>query len=236
MAISIKNTAASCLEASGRISIRNDIFGYIWGPMDRQLSVKSHLNLIKDTAFNLSLILVGHEPDFSGEFTVNDTVRMQAAVDVMRGLYAQVGLGVRKLYWQYIPSDDAGGYIEVDASEATELTEDWSGDNDGIDVFFVTTVTDAGGWSNTNGPCDKDEKGERTGAVMELKSTDQFTGVLLAHEVGHYLGLSHGNDKTNLMGSDVNNNGIGEIDSNSTGITPSQGDTMKAHCSIRPSC
>lgn len=233
---SIRSTADSCLGVTGTISVREDVFGYIWGPMDRTLSVKNHLDLIKDTAFNLSVILVAHENDFSGAFTSADTIRMQAAIDVMRELYAQVGLGVRKLYWQFIPTADANGYSVVNASEATDLTEDWSGDNDGIDVFFVTTVSDAGGWSKTNGSCDKDVKGERTGAVLELKSTDQFTGVLLAHEVGHYLGLSHGNDITNLMGADTDNNGIGEINSGSTGITNSQGDTMKDHCSIRSSC
>jgi hypothetical protein len=233
---SIRDTAESCLGVTGTISVREDVYGYIWGPMDRTLSVKTHLNLIKDTAFNLSVILVSHEPDFSGAFTSANTIRMQAAIDVMRGLYAQVGLGVRKLFWQYIPTADANGFSVVNASEATQLTEAWSGDNDGIDVFFVTTVSDAGGWSKTNGSCDKDVKGERTGAVLELKNSDQFTGVLLAHEVGHYLGLGHGNDITNLMGADTDNNGIGEINSGSTGITNSQGNTMKGHCSIRPSC
>src|SRR6185503_10468127 len=138
----------SCLDVtSGTIHVRQDVFGYIWGPMDRTLSVKNHLNLIKDTAFNLSVILVAHDPGFTGAFTNADTIRMQTAIDVMRELYAQAGLGVRKIYWQYIPTAQANGYSVVNASEATQLTEDWSGDNDGIDVFFVTSVSDAGGWS-----------------------------------------------------------------------------------------
>ena len=233
---SIRSTADSCLGVtSGTISVREDVFGYIWGPMDRTLSVTNHLNLIKDDAFNLSAILVAHDPSFSGAFTSGDTVRMQTAIDVMRGLYAQVGLGIRKIYWQYIPTDQANGYSVVDASEATQLTEDWSGDNDGIDLFFVTTITDAGGWSKTNGPCDKDASG-RTGAVVELKSDEDYWGILLAHEVGHYLGLSHANDIDNVMGDDSDGNGIGSIDSGSTELTNTQGDTMKNHCSIRPSC
>lgn len=233
---SIRSTADSCLGVTGTISVRKDVFGYPWGPMERTLSVKSHLDLIKDTAFNLSVILVAHDPGFAGAFSSAETISMQTAVDIMREIYAQVGLGVRKIYWQYIPTDQANGYSVVNASEATQLTEDWSGDNDGIDVFFVTTVSDAGGWSKTNGSCDKDVQGQRTGAVLEVAGSDEFLGVLLAHEVGHYLGLSHGNDITNVMGADTNMNGIGEINENSTGLTDTQGDTMKGHCSIRPSC
>lgn len=234
--LSVKSIAASCLGRTPPLSVRSDVFGYIWGPMDRTLSVKRHLELIRETAFNLSIFLVGHEPDFSGEFSPDEARRIQAAIDVMRELYAQVGLGVRTLYWRYIPTAEAGGYTVVDAPEATDLTEAFSGPNDGIDVFFVTSVTDAGGWSNVDGPCDKDAKDERTGAVLELGGSDQFMGVLLAHEVGHYLGLSHGNDITNIMGADTNNDGIGEINSGSVGITTSQGDTMKSHCSIRLPC
>lgn len=235
--ISIRERAVSCLGITGPFSVRSGLFGYIWGPMkNRRLSVRNHLALIKDKAFNLSLILVAHEPDFSGEFTRAETLRLQTAVEIMRGIYAQVGIGIRKLYWQYIPSSDAGGYSVVDRSEATDLTEDWSGANDGIDVFFVTTITDADGWSKTRGPCDKDALCGRNGAVVELLSTAQSTGVVLAHEVGHYLGLSHGNDISNVMGTDTDGDGIGETNANSTGMTPSQGDTVETHCSIRTAC
>jgi hypothetical protein len=238
MDISIKNAALLCLGVSGTVSVRRDIFGYVWGPMARTLSVKTHLTRIRTNAVNLCIFLVGHEPDFSGMFTPANAQTMQFAVDVTRELYAQVGVSVRKLFWRRIPLDEANGFNVVNASGATNLTEAFSGPNDGIDVFFVTTITDAGGWSSPNpggGPCDKDEKG-RTGAVLELQSTDFFTGVLMAHEVGHYLGLVHGTDMTNIMGADTNNDGIGEINSGSTGITTSQGNTMKSHCSIRLPC
>jgi hypothetical protein len=236
MSISVRNTAVSCLGVTGTISVRLNVFGY-WTPIrKRQLSVTNHLQLIKGTSINLSLILVGHELDFSGVFTRDDAIRMHTAIDITRQLYAQVGVGVRKLYWQYIPVAEAGGYTVVDSSEATDLTEAYSGDNDGIDVFFVRDVTDAGGWSNTKGSCDKDALCGRTGVVMELAGDDLLTGIVMAHEVGHFLHLKHGNDITNLMGTDTNGDGIGEIDGRSTGITVSQGNTMKSHCSIRPVC
>lgn len=236
MALSVRDIAASCLGVNGDFSIRNDVYGYIWGSMSRELKLKRHLELISGEALNLSVILVAHEDDFSGQFTQADCQRIQAAIDRMRELYGQVNLGVRKLYWQRIPVADANGYITVDASEATDLTNDWSGDNDGIDVFWVSNVSDAGGWSNSDGPCDKDADKERTGAVLEIKGSDDFTGILLAHEVGHYLHLKHANSITNLMGVDSNDDGIGELNSTSTKITSSQGKTMKGSCFVKSRC
>ena len=249
MQISIRETAASCLSVEGTLSVRRDIFGYIWGPIDRTLSVKNHLELIGGTAFNLSIFLVGHEPDFSGEFSQDDARRMQAAIDWMRELYAQVGLGVRKLYWRYIPMaeaiTDTNDFTQVDQSGVQELTESFSGPNDGIDVFFVTSVIGAGGFSFVNdfegegGPCDKNVQDVRTGAVLELKNTDSFTGILLAHEVGHYLGLLHAGDVTNVMGDGggiANIDDVTEPSGGSVNLTMAQGNTMKAHCSIQPPC
>lgn len=236
MALSVKGIAASCLGLNGEFSVRAGVYGYVWGPTTRDLTLKSHLELIKGKAINLSLILVAHENDFSGQFSLADAQRMQAAVDRMRELYAQVTLGVRRLYWQFIPVADANGYATVDGGEATDLTNDWSGANDGVDVFWVSNVTDAGGWSNSDGPCDKDEDKERTGVVLEVQGSDDFTGILLAHEVGHYLHLNHANTITNMMGVDSNNDGIGELDGTSTNITAAQGILMKGSCFVRSPC
>lgn len=230
MVLSVRGIASSCLGVNGDISIRNDVYGYIWGPMARDLRLKRHLELISGQALNLSLILVAHENDFSGEFTRDECRLIQEAVDRMRGLYAQVNLGVRRLYWLRIPVADANGYITVDGSQATDLTNDWSGDNDGIDVFWVSNITDAGGWSNRDGPCDKDEDKERTGVVIQITNS----GRLLGHEVGHYLRLSHGSDPDNLMGVDANDNGVAETIG--TELTNSQGNTMKRSCFVKFPC
>lgn len=243
--LSVKSIAASCLDVDPPLSVREDVFGYIWGSMNRSLSLRDHLERISGTSTNLSVFLVGHEPSFGGWVSQAEAQQIQHAIDVQRELYAQVGLGVRKLYWRYIPVDEATGYFAVDSSEATELTEDFSGPNDGIDVFYVQDVTDAAGWSNSNngagGPCDKDEKGERTGAVMQITTpindgNNDFAGILLAHEVGHYLGLLHAGDITNVMGDDSDGNGIGSIDSTSVNLTSSQGNTMRSHCSVHSAC
>ncbi|QIE43443.1 hypothetical protein [Meridianimarinicoccus aquatilis] len=236
MSVSLRSLAASCLDVTGDFSVRAGIYGYPHGAINRELRLLSHISNIRGQAINLSVILVAHEPGYGGQFTQANCQRIQAGIDRMREIYAQVGLGVRRIYWSYIPVAQAGGYSTVDGSEATDLTNDWSGDNDGIDVFWVSNVTDAGGWSNSDGPCNKDQDKVRTGAVLEISNSDDFTGILLAHEVGHYLRLRHFTTITNLMGVDSNNDGIGELNSTSTDLTSDQGDRMKDSCFVRNPC
>jgi hypothetical protein len=232
----IRATCEHCLGKTGTISVQRDLFGYRYGRISRDLRVRQHMDRIKGRSINVCIFFVGHEPGFGGTFTQAQAIRVQHAIDVMREIYAQVNLGVRRIFWRYIPEDDAGPYLSVDAGGATDLTEAYSGPNNGIDVFWVQTVTDAGGWSNSSGPCDKDDKG-RTGAVLEVTgSTDDFKGILLAHEVGHYLTLAHANTITNLMGVDSNNDGIGELDGTSRNLTSAQGTQMRSSCWVRASC
>jgi len=234
--VSVRQVCQNCLSETGTLSLRRDLFGYIWGPIDRPLRVLQHIQRIRGNSINICCFLVGHEPGFGGSFTEAQAIHAQRSIDLMREIYAQVPLGVRKIFWRYIEQADAAPYLSVDASGATDLTDAYSGPNDGIDVFWVQAITDAGGWSNSDGPCDKDGKG-RTGAVLRVSTgTGDFTGVLLAHEVGHYLTLEHANSMTNLMGADTNNDGIGEIDSNSRNITSSQASDMLDSCWVRSPC
>ena len=255
--LSVRQIAQTCLGKTGDLSVNSDVYGYIFREADGSLfgtlggldtfpatgqpltrSLRRHLETISGDATDLVLILVGHENDFdSGATDRDDVTKVQYAVQVARDLYGQVDVGIRRLNWQRIPLADAGGYVDIlDSSEAEDLTDDWNGPNGGIDVFWVQTIGDAAGWSNRDGPCDKDSKDGRTGAVLELSNNRRFTGVLLGHEVGHYLGLGHTNSEANMMGDDSDGNGIGSIDENSTAVSASEGDTMRSHCSIHGPC
>lgn len=239
MATSLRKVCADCLDKTGGLRLYRDLFGYPHGRIARPLSVRQHVQRIRGPSINLCVIFVGHEPDFSGTFTPAQALSTQHAVDLMRELYAQVGLGVRRLYWHYIPQLSAWPWLTVDADGATSLTEAISSDTDGIDLFMVQMVSDAGGWSNTEGPCDKDDKG-RTGAVVEVAlavtDSNDFLGIVVAHEVAHYLGLKHSATVTNLMGTDVDDNGIGDLSDASRHLTAVQGQLMHASCWVRKPC
>ncbi|HEX5039900.1 MAG TPA: hypothetical protein VFW95_07185 [Candidatus Limnocylindria bacterium] len=239
--ISVRATAASCLGVNPPFSVNSDVYGYIFRDnagtvgISADRSLLTQLQLMKGRAINICIFLVGHENDFSGVVTLAQAVSVQVALQTVRNLYGQVNLGVRKLFWRRISMADVGNYaIITDQPEAEDLTDDFSGPNDGIDVFYVQSILNAGGWSEVGGSCDKDEKDEMTGAVIELSSG--IMGILTAHEVGHYLGLSHGTTITNVMGVDSNNDGIGELNSTSTNLTSSQGTTMRGHCTVRSPC
>lgn len=237
MAVSIRNVCAGCLGETGTISLRSDLFGYIWGGIDRDLRVLQHIERIRGRSYNLCCFLVGHEPGFGGTYTLAQAIHIQRSIDLAREIYAQAGLGIRRIYWRYIEDDDAGPWLTVNGGQATDLTEAYSGPNDGIDIFWVQTITDAGGWSNSDGPCDKDDKG-RTGVVIRSATgVGDFTGVLLAHEIGHYLTLPTGTSANNVMGVDNNPPfGVDEISVNSRNFTQGQIDQIHQSCWIRDPC
>jgi hypothetical protein len=256
MAISLRDIAQRCLGLTPPFSVNSDVYGYIFretnGSMFGTLqasdilpgtntaterSLQRHLETISGRATDVVPIFVGHENDFSGTFSRDDATKVQYAIQVMRDLYAQQDFGVRRINWQFIPEGDVGGYADItNRSEAEDLTDDWSGPPGGIDVFFVQSIGDAGGWSNVEGPCDKDSGDDLTGVVIEVSGSRRITGILLGHEVGHYVGLEHADTITNIMGVDSNGDGIGEIDNTSTNITDAQGTTMRRHCSVTGPC
>jgi len=236
----LKSVAAAAISLNGGFSMVRDFFGYQYYDSTQTfinpLSLKRQIQLVKGKSIHLSIILVGLNASFGGSSVVTraQAVNIQTAIQRTRELYGQAPLGIRKLYWSRISVADAGSYINItDGSEAEDLTDDWNGPNDGIDVFFVQTIGNAAGWSNSDGPCNKDSICGRTGAVIEMRTDLDFFGVLVAHEVGHYLGLPGGVGSGNMMGSDNNNDGIDEISSSSTSINSSQASTMRSGCYVK---
>jgi Metallo-peptidase family M12B Reprolysin-like len=169
---------------------------------------------------SLNIIRVGSE-----QFTAADESTIRSAIETLRGTYATIGLTLRRVEDHFITTAQAEGHDVIDSDgEAEDLTDEWTIPNNAVDVFFVKLyVGGVAGLSPMDGPCDKGSKG-MTGTVVELSGST--TGQVLAHEVAHYLGLSHvTGDSTNLMFPSVPNGGT---------LTTAQGNTMRSHCFVEP--
>jgi hypothetical protein len=156
--------------------------------------------------FGLNITRVGAE-----SFTSEEYADLYSAVDVTRAIYERrdVTLSVDR---RNISNALAGGFILITSeSEARDLFEQWSGpSNNFIDVFVVPSISGTGfdGLAgNIPGPTSHD--GRDSGVVVDKSGFTDSTGVrrlriaylgmLIGHEVGHYLGLVHVTEPGNLM-------------------------------------
>ncbi len=219
--ISLKQLC-NCIDLKGKISIVHDFFGFAIGvPSGKTVSVLSQCKLLKGKHIHVNFIRVGN-------FTNDDYKEVDEALWLMRDIYSTVNLGVGRVKWYYIPSEDLDGKDHIDNhGEAVDLTNDWTVPNHALDIFFVLTYAGSTvGYSRIDGPCNKDAKG-MDGSVVAIESSPNITGLVLAHEAAHYLGLNHVNDSTNLMNPSVPNDGR---------LTNNQGNIMKKHCFVNDGC
>jgi hypothetical protein len=124
----------------------------------------------------------------------------------------------------------------TDSDEGDDLRDDWSAPsqfNDRIDIFFIESfsgdacASSLGGFSPTGGPTGKG--GEKSGVIIDLKDLsilssswgEQILGIVIAHEVGHYLNLEHATAANNFMRA--------SIGTSDTDITYDQWKKMRDH-------
>jgi hypothetical protein len=156
--------------------------------------------------FGLNVTRVGAE-----SFTSQEYSDLYAAVDVTRTIYERrdVTLSVDR---RNITNAQAGGFTVITSeSEARDLFEQWSGpNNDFIDVFVAPSISGTG-FDGLAGdiPGPTSHSGRQSGVVVDKSGfvdgsgtrrlNIPYLGMLIGHEVGHYLGLSHVSDAGNLM-------------------------------------
>jgi hypothetical protein len=214
---------ANCIGLTDNVSILNDFFACGRPRPGTQFSLSRQISLLRGRHIHLNIIRVGLD-----QYTNADHDKIAAAIQITRDIYATVNLGIGRIEYYDIETANANGREHIDnIAEAELLTREWTIPNDGLDVFFVLTWPgNYAGYSPIRGPCDKDF-GSINGTVLEL-GLAQGAGILLAHELGHYLGLpDEPKDNDNLMF---------RFAGEGTQLTAVQGDIMRAHCFCREGC
>jgi hypothetical protein len=259
--------SAACVGASGNFSLMRDFFGFVRSrvppdPEDAnaEVSVRRQMDALEGRHVHLNVIRVGFDAipaaDRPAAFE-----RLDYAVYRTRIVFRQRNLGVgRVLHW-HIPAADANGLDDIGStSEAEELWRSWSVPNNGVDVFMVRTISaNFVGRSPVGGSCSKGSKDDGLigGRIDRAdggtnNSPAERVARTFAHEIGHFLGLSHNHDpgenctncpttaagRRNLMAqtrcTSATCGGSGVRDS--MVLTSAQGTTMRGHCSVRPGC
>lgn len=220
MASSLRQRA-TCIGLGADFSVVHDFFGHMTQPSG--LSVRTQIDRLGDKRFDVNAILVG-----SDQFSAADRAEVDVSIRDTRAMYATRNLAIGRVFHWVISTADAAGADHIgNDDEAEDLTNDWTVPNSALDLFYVRTYAGTTiGLSRVDGPCDKDAKG-MDGSVVAVEGSDTTTGFVVAHELGHYLGLDHVNDGTRLMNPTVPNGGA---------ISVGEGNDMRDHCFAKNAC
>jgi hypothetical protein len=233
---------AGCVGVSGNFSVLQDFFGFFFNqlPADPtgavvEVSLQRQFTRLSGDYYNLNVIRIG-----SDNFSDTDNGAIDYGIFKLRNVYNQVGVGVgRILHYGVLSADSMGLDTATSDDDPEAITDAWSVDNDGIDLFFpdVMNISTNGGnllgRSAVDGPCadGKDDKG-MTGSVCGMWASEQLARTM-AHELGHYLSLEHRNsDGDNLMCQ----SGQANSTRNSIELTTGQGNDIKGHCIVDSGC
>lgn len=194
---------ASCIGCPPNFSVVRNFFGYASAPpwnlapsgqqasLPQSLSLLEQIKRLKQKHFHLDVIRVGTGP--SGLLSPTDEQNLDCAVQMAREIYAAIGVGIGRVdRWWLIPLSDNTGYDVIDSdSEAEDMIDEYDAPGGGIDVFLVQAW--AGDTVGTT-----PSKGD--GVAVESRETDFLgTARTFSHELGHYFGLGHENDKPNNL-------------------------------------
>jgi hypothetical protein len=244
---SIRSLAA-CIGLTGSdVSVLGDFLGFSRAtvPPNTTVSLLGQVNRLALPHFHVNLVRIG-----SDQFTTSDKDELDLSIITIRSIYGAQGFGVARIEHWGVATSDAGGLdTPTTKGDLKQITQNWTIDNDGIDVFIPHNFSVPSGpgillgYSAIGGTCsNKDKTTGLSGATGGLWGTlcGAFqgsalaqTGRVLAHEMGHYLGLFHQNgDPTNLMCQTAS----ASNSCTSTLLTESQENNISNHCAMKEGC
>jgi hypothetical protein len=153
--------------------------------------------------------------DSAGKTTLSQDSATKLLSDVSRS-YSQAGCKIQFNLESFTAVNAKDKNLEYNTSDMGELDQYRSAFDDGKSMLVV----DTGAWASSMHPANAwtAMPGEsKMGAIFEASVADFYQ--IVGHELGHYLGLDHVDDSTNMMNP--------VIDTFSTKITPEQCNTMR---------
>src|SRR5262245_48152894 len=181
---------ANCIGLSANFSVLGDFYGFFRGriPPDPTgaavtLSLNRDLTLLQGEHFHANMIAVPVD-----QFVDADDIEIDYSILRLRNIYAQIGVGVGRIQHFGISAAQAGGLATPnDEDDLEELTDDFTVNNNGLDVFLIRNMnipSDGGmvlGLSEVDGSCDKNGKG-MTGSCAGLFGSEQTSRTVARSE------------------------------------------------------
>lgn len=207
------------------------------------VSVREQIEALQDEHIHLNVIRVGFDAITSAEDRAAAVERLDYAIYRTRIVYKQVELPVGRVRHWLISAEDADGLDDVGSQdEARQLWQSTFVNNDGLDVFVARTISasDFIGLSPVGGSC---RKPHRNDGLLggRIDRSDDGVARTFAHEIGHFLGLSHNHgsdcpvadaDRKRLMAQTRCWPNLRE----SLILIDDEGTTVRDHCSVQEGC
>lgn len=197
-----------------------------YGDVTIRLTVQTSEGDVVDSHVWAAMAQVKLALNYVGNFSGTTRNRFQSVVDnEASAIYEQQNLYISESANFVLPSthadfsrfrdiqmdDNKDSDCTAGSDEADDLRDDWSSPNDTwLDVWIVESLSgppcaaSVGGFSPVNGPTGKG--GSRSGVIINMSGIDLSTGggrnlmgIIVAHEVGHFLGLNHTGPNSNFM-------------------------------------
>lgn len=242
---SLKSTMR-CIGAETEGSVLRNFFGFfrarvptdVLGTTPSTVSLKTQMARVQQRHVHFNVIRVGFDT-FSDSTFDRRMERIDYAILRTQNIYAAVNLGVGRVTHWRIDSADADGLDDIGSEdEAEELIERATVGGGGIDCFVVRNIS-----AGFIGIAPQKADGVIAG---ESGLGDETFAKTFAHEVGHFLSLSHNHGSACPTGTTARNNLMAQsrcaAASGEAGqrvavlLTAGQGQAMRGHGSTHAPC